>query len=414
MSDITKRNIAVVGCGIAGMSAAILLRESGHDVRIFEKFDRPKPLGAGLLLQPTGLAVLEEMGLAEEAIAQGRQINRLDGWDSDGSHVLDIDYRDLHPGLFGVGIHRATLFDLLYDRVKALKIPIEAATEILETQADVGGDVSLNSSDGKSFGPFNIVVAADGANSALRSLHGDLKHDRPCAYGAIWGVVDALGFDDDCLVQRYAGPRKMMGVLPLGKGSKARGKGKAAVFWSVKTTHMDGLREAGLDKWREEALRLWPETAPLLEQFKSLDELFDAKYSDTMLHEPVAGRIVFLGDSAHVTSPQLGQGANMALLDASALNLGLRLTGSLIQAFQHLFEQRRHQTKYYCWASRRLTPFFQSNSAFHGKLRNWSFPHLNRIKFTRMEMLRTLSGVKTSPFRHMAPEYFVPGKKPKS
>ena len=64
-------DIAVVGCGVAGQAAATLLAERGHRVTIYERFTEPQPIGAGLLLQPTGLAVLRELGLAESAIARG-------------------------------------------------------------------------------------------------------------------------------------------------------------------------------------------------------------------------------------------------------------------------------------------------------------------------------------------------------
>ena len=61
--------VGVVGCGVAGQAASILLADAGHEVTIFERFAEPRPIGAGLLLQPTGLAVLRALGLADEAVA---------------------------------------------------------------------------------------------------------------------------------------------------------------------------------------------------------------------------------------------------------------------------------------------------------------------------------------------------------
>ena len=51
-------DIAVAGCGIAGLAGALLLHRRGHAVTLYERFEQPRPLGSGLLLQPTGLAVL--------------------------------------------------------------------------------------------------------------------------------------------------------------------------------------------------------------------------------------------------------------------------------------------------------------------------------------------------------------------
>jgi 2-polyprenyl-6-methoxyphenol hydroxylase-like FAD-dependent oxidoreductase len=65
-------DIAVAGCGIAGLAAALLLHGRGHAVTLYERFGKPRPLGSGLMIQPTGLAVLEQLGLAREVPAARR------------------------------------------------------------------------------------------------------------------------------------------------------------------------------------------------------------------------------------------------------------------------------------------------------------------------------------------------------
>src|SRR5947209_9490398 len=108
-------DIGIVGCGIAGMAAALFLSRAGHRVRLFERFAAPRPLGSGLLLQPTGLAVLERLGLRGRVEASGARIDRLVGQVvPSGRRILDVAYADLAPGLAGLGIHLAALFDPLY------------------------------------------------------------------------------------------------------------------------------------------------------------------------------------------------------------------------------------------------------------------------------------------------------------
>src|SRR6185369_7552239 len=97
-------NIGIIGCGVAGMAAAILLSRAGHRVTVLERFAQPRPLGAGLLLQPTGLAVLERLGLADAARHAGAPVNGIRGFTVAGRKVLDLSYSDLAPGCAGLGI----------------------------------------------------------------------------------------------------------------------------------------------------------------------------------------------------------------------------------------------------------------------------------------------------------------------
>src|SRR4051794_29297726 len=124
-------DVAVAGCGPAGLAAALLLRRAGHAVRLYERFETPRPIGSGLMLQPVGLAVLDRLGLGETARAAGMRIDRLYGRaEPSGRVVLDVRYAWLRtPGLHGVGIHRAALFDLLHRAVADAGIEIVTGRE---------------------------------------------------------------------------------------------------------------------------------------------------------------------------------------------------------------------------------------------------------------------------------------------
>jgi len=69
--------IAIVGSGTAGPAAAIMLGRDGHDVDVFERAKKKEAVGAGFLLQPTGMAVLESMGILEELLPHTARIDRL-------------------------------------------------------------------------------------------------------------------------------------------------------------------------------------------------------------------------------------------------------------------------------------------------------------------------------------------------
>ncbi|MEO7825585.1 MAG: FAD-dependent monooxygenase, partial [Allosphingosinicella sp.] len=72
-------DIGVAGCGIGGLGAALLLARDGHRVRLYERFEAPRPVGSGLIVQPTGLAVLDRLGLASALTGAAAPIERLLG-----------------------------------------------------------------------------------------------------------------------------------------------------------------------------------------------------------------------------------------------------------------------------------------------------------------------------------------------
>src|SRR5262245_65276453 len=118
--------IAVAGAGPAGLATALALSRQGHKIALFDQFDEPRPLGSGLILQPTGLAVLDWLGLGARIRSLGSRIDRLYGRASGSGHiVLDVSYGALGDGSHGVAVHRAALFNVLYDAVKEMRLAIE-------------------------------------------------------------------------------------------------------------------------------------------------------------------------------------------------------------------------------------------------------------------------------------------------
>lgn len=100
------------------MAAALLLEADGHGVTLFERFEAPRPVGSGLMIQPTGLAVLDSLGLGQALRATGAPVRRLFGRaGADGPVVLDVRYAAGGPRAgVGYGVHRAALFDICIRR----------------------------------------------------------------------------------------------------------------------------------------------------------------------------------------------------------------------------------------------------------------------------------------------------------
>jgi salicylate hydroxylase len=364
-----QRAIAIAGCGVAGLACATLLRARGARVVIYDKLETPKPIGSGLILQPVGLHVLDEIGVGARMRALGAPIKRLFG--KSGRHVvLDVRYDALGAHApHGIGVHRGALFQVLYEAA------LEAGAEIVSGREVVSvSDGRLAFADGAQSPRFDLVIDALGARSPLSRLP-----EAPLPYGALWASLDwAPEFDQHALEQRYEAARKMVGVLPIGRMPDGEQQ-QAAFFWSLKHVDRAAWAAGDLDAWKREVLALWPQTAPLLNQITRHDDLVFAAYAHRTLREPLSRACVHLGDSWHCTSPQLGQGANMALLDAYALVAALERQDDLATALGEYARMRLWHIRLYQLASWAFTPAYQSDDRFIAWLRDMIVSPLARV-----------------------------------
>jgi 2-polyprenyl-6-methoxyphenol hydroxylase-like FAD-dependent oxidoreductase len=374
-------DIGVVGCGVAGQAAAILLADDGHRVTVFERFSEPRPVGAGLLLQPTGLAVLRALGLVDGALADGGRVVGLEARTHRGRVVLDLAYADLHPAAHGLGIRRSTLFDLLHGRLKQSAARLVTAAEI----ADVG-DGHVVDVAGRRHGRFDLIVVADGAHSALRARVMPNARAPLYPWGCIWTTVpDSAGLGaGGFLRQRVRGTREMMGLLPVGRDH-------LTIYWSLPVAALAPDQTIDLAAWRRTAKALWPEASGIIDR---AGDFTRATYRHVALPSWSTGSVLFIGDAAHGTSPQLGQGANLGLLDAHALARSIAEGADLASALALFARRRSTAVRFYRQASHLLSPFFQSRFAALGLARDLFMGLSCRVPGVRGAMTSTLAGVR--------------------
>jgi len=390
-------DIAIAGCGIAGLGAALLLHRGGHAVTLYERFEAPRPLGSGLMIQPTGLAVLAELGLAEEIAAHSASIARIHGRNTHGETVLDARYADLGvPGVQGLGIHRASLFGALYDAVVAAGVAIRTASEVTGSEISADGRRLLFAAAEPSPAHDVVIDALGVASPLVPAEQGWLP------YGALWTTLEWPGEGPcrrDRLEQRYERARKMAGVLPTGR-RRGSGREELALFWSLRADELGRWRERGLAAWKDEFRALWPERAGLLERIADPAELTFARYAHRTHRRPVAERLIHIGDAWHAASPQLGQGANMALLDAWALARALGGEGTLGARLVAAAEMRRSHVRLYQWLTALFTPAYQSDSVWPALLRDVVLAPLSRVPpgpRVQASMVSGLTGGPLSP-----------------
>lgn len=381
------------------MAAALLLHRQGHRVTLFERFAAPRPLGSGLLIQPTGRAVLRVLGLETALMAMGARVERLVGHAAQsGARVLDVRYAALGGRCdFGLGVHRASLFAVLHRAVAGAGIAVETGSEVRDSAIDGAGRY-LIMADGRRSASFDLVVDTLGARSTLAA-----DAVRPLPYGALWATLPwpaGAGFDPHALQQRYRAGSVMIGVLPCGR-PPGENSDQAAFFWSIRGDRVAQWRSAGLTPWKDVARALWPETAPLLDAIGSAEQLTFAAYAHRTLRAPVAERMIHLGDAWHSTSPQLGQGANMALLDAYALSIAMAGHDDLAQALNAAIALRRPHVRRYQAMSHWLTPVYQTDGRILPLMRDRLVGPLSSLRPVQAAQAAMVAGMVGRPLQRL-------------
>ena len=366
----------------------------GHKVRLFDQFDTPGPVGSGLMMQPAGLAALDWLGLGDNLRRLGAQIDRLFGCEvHSGRVVLDVRYRALGSGETGLAVHRTALFGVLFDAVKGAGIGIETGIKVVAVDRAEGKRPSLVTGGGRHVGPFDLVIDALGSRSPLIGEASAPAARRALAYGALWTTLPWIGgaFDPRALEQRYEKASVMIGVLPVGRRFDGDGP-QATFFWSLKAEDHAHWRAQGLAPWRDRVVRLWPAVEVLLAHINDPAQMALASYGHHTLPLPFGDRIVFIGDSAHSTSPQLGQGANMALLDVRALAMAMERSATVVEALADYARIRRLHIRLYQLMSCLFTPFYQSDSQILPVLRDWLAAPASRVPWVAQGLARIVSG----------------------
>lgn len=311
--------VVIIGAGIGGLTTGIAMRQAGYQVKIYDRAQELRPAGAGISLWSNGVKVLNRLGLGEKLAAIGGEMNAMEY----RSHTDEsLSYVDLRPLFERVGqrpypVARTDLQTMLLEafgpedvHLGMLCTGIEqdehSATAMFENGERISGD---------------LVVGADGIHSAVRA-HVVGQVDRRYARYVNWnGLVKAdPELCDPNLWVLYVGDSKRASMMPVG--------GDRFYFFfgapMVEGTHVEpAYRQDELAK----IFQGWPQAVQKLIQALDPEQTNRLEIGDIdPLEHLVKGRIALLGDSAHATTPTLGQGGCQAIEDAEVLTRYLHTT----------------------------------------------------------------------------------------
>lgn len=352
----TKKNIAVIGGGIAGLTFAHCLGSDGYDIEIFEQKPFFGEAGAAISVFPNALCVMEEIGLLDQILSAGGHFQQVYIRNSKGKKLSHSTPKSDYPVIC---IHRADLHGILLTGIPATLSPGFELQDFRETK---NGQIEVQFTNGESR-LVDGLVGADGLHSQVRR---HIINDGAPIYRGynIWrGVVDttfATGYASETM-----GNGQRVGIVPIKDGKYG--------WWA--TCNESFLQKDDPEGTKEKLLRLFGDWHdPIPELIRNTATILKNGALDRLpMRGWSKGNITLLGDAAHPTTPNLGQGGCIAIEGSYVLAKTLLKYGLGAEAFQRYEGLQFPRAKTVVSESLQLGKIGQLNHPFSVALRNLGF-----------------------------------------
>ncbi len=342
----------IVGGGIGGLCLALAFKKLGIPFHVYERVPELREVGAGIWLAPNALQVLNWLGVLDKVQAMGNSIDRITLADAQLKPLSDIPQDSIrdHFGFSTVAIHRASLQKILFEA-----IPKEAKTlgKALDQFQDTGNEVSLHFDDGtQHIGDY--LIGADGIHSAVRQQLFPSRRVRHSGQ-LCWRGIASLNLPENFRQRGMElwGDRIRFGVSQVAENQ---------VYWFAVSEQSASLPQDPI--LRKTALQ---------ERYQSfhplVGQVLDATPPKQIMENAILdlapqgvwyqGRVCLMGDAAHATTPNMGQGGAQAIEDAYFLRQILKKHP--VEAGFTIFAKRR----------RAKVQFVVKQSWNTGKLAHW-------------------------------------------
>lgn len=316
-----KKRIAIIGGGIAGLTFARSLKMDQYEIHIFEKKESFGEIGAAISVFPNALCVMEELGLLEEILDNSGQIKTVYLKTSKGKILSKSEPKNDYPVIC---IHRANLHRILLKDIDANLFTNYSLVSVSHLE---NGQVELEFENGEK-AIFDAVVGADGIHSKVRKHI--INDGDPIFRGYnIWRGIVKTDFDIGYGSETY-GRGQRVGIVPI----------KDGVYGWWATCNENYLQDDSPEETKEKLNRLFGNWHhPIPELIHNTEHIIKNSLTDRKPHKGwTKGNVTLLGDAAHPTTPNLGQGGCMAIEGAYILAKSIQKYGLTKKAYERYEE----------------------------------------------------------------------------
>jgi 2-polyprenyl-6-methoxyphenol hydroxylase-like FAD-dependent oxidoreductase len=331
---VKAARILIIGGGIGGLTAAIALRQRGFDVDLLEKNPPMTVYGVGIIQQANVIRAFGQLGILDEYVTAGFGFDHVYVYVGSGDLVAKVPAPRLVDGYSAnLGISRRSLHQVLTNT--AMRLGAHLQFGLTATRLENTDDHVVAHFEKQPPRTYDLVIAADGINSSTREAVFPEAPKPEYTGQAVWRYNFARPKEIDGICT-YMGPTGV-GLVPLSQDE---------MYMFVTTAEPDDRRpprEGLAASMRARLEGSSPAIRALASQITDDDAVVYRPLEWLLLRGPWhRGRIVFLGDAVHATTPHLGQGAGMAIEDALVLADELAMAET-VEAACKAYQARRFE-----------------------------------------------------------------------
>jgi FAD-dependent urate hydroxylase len=328
--------VVIVGAGIGGLTAGIAMRQAGFEVEIYDRVKELRPAGAGISLWSNGVKVLNQLGLGEKMAKIGGLMDRMQYLSRTGELLNDIDLKPLieEVGQRPYPVARADLQNML---VEAYPGEVKLNHKCVGVEEDEKSVTAIFENGHRATG--DLVIAADGIHSILRKYV--LGKEVQPKYGGYVNWNGLVPASEDLAPKNswaiYVGEHKRASMMPVAGD-------RFYFFFDVPLPKGTPANPENFRTELAEHFKGWAKPVQMLiERMEPLKTNRPEIHDVGPLEHMVRGRVALLGDSAHASCPDLGQGGCQAMEDGLVLTQYLLTTNLGVEYALKRYEAERKE-----------------------------------------------------------------------